>query len=107
VNASIIDWTIPAVLTFLVIGLPTLYLLVLSLTDDEAFDGRVRDFEPNMKPGKRAQAYASGKDVDDLFGEPLVLSPLAATDGLPESAPKRARAARRGGSDQAEAPSTR
>jgi hypothetical protein len=57
-NGSILGWTIATAPTFLVIGLPTLYVLVLTLTDDEAaFDRCVpRDIEQNVKLGQRAGA---------------------------------------------------
>jgi sensor domain CHASE-containing protein len=67
-SGAITGWTITAVLTFFLIGLPTLYLLVLTLAeDDNAFDRRVRDIEQYLKLSQIAHAYASSKDVHEVL----------------------------------------
>ncbi len=63
-GAAVGGWAITLVLTFLLIGLPTIYLLVMSLaTDDDAFDAGVSGIEEHVKVKRRAQGYASGRDV--------------------------------------------
>jgi hypothetical protein len=53
-SVTIIGLTTVAVLTFLLIGLPALYLLALIVADDDdAFDRRVRDIEQSVKLGQR------------------------------------------------------
>jgi hypothetical protein len=96
-SGVVVGWTITALLALLLIGLPTLYLLVASLaTDDDAFDRRVRDVEHYRKLSEKAHAYAWGKDVYNVLEEPLALSPLADTNAAPappEPAPVEANAA--------------
>jgi hypothetical protein len=76
-SVTIIGLTTVAVLTFLLIGLPALYLLALIVADDDdAFDRRVRDIEQSVKLGQRLHAYESGKDVYAVLEEPLTMAPL-------------------------------
>jgi hypothetical protein len=67
-SGAVVGWTITAVLTFLLIGVPVLYLFVLTLADDDdAFDRRVRDIELYVEFRNRAQGYARSKnDYNDL-----------------------------------------
>jgi hypothetical protein len=76
-SVTIVGLTTVAVLAFLLIGLPALYLLALILGDDDtAFDRRVRDIEQSVRLGQRLHAYESGKDVYSVLEEPLSLVPL-------------------------------
>jgi hypothetical protein len=50
---------------------PALYLAVLTLAmDDATFDRTVSDMEENTKLKRRARAYAAGKDVFGVLGQP-------------------------------------
>jgi hypothetical protein len=54
---GVVGWSVIAILTFLLIGLPTLYAFVLTLAaDDRAFDRSVREIEQFVKARARAQA---------------------------------------------------
>jgi hypothetical protein len=56
-SGAIAVWTITALLTCFLIGLPALYLLVLILADDDnGFDRRVREIEQYLKATERAHA---------------------------------------------------
>jgi hypothetical protein len=69
-GAAVGGWAITLVLTFLLIGLPTIYLLVVSLATDDAFDLGVSDVEERVRVERRAQGYASGRDVHAGFEQP-------------------------------------
>jgi hypothetical protein len=69
-GAAVGGWAITLVLTFLLIGLPTIYLLVVSLATDDAFDLGVSDVEERVRVERRAQWYASGRDVHAGFEQP-------------------------------------
>jgi hypothetical protein len=76
-SVTIVGLTTVAVLAFLLIGLPALYLLALILGDDDtAFDRRVRDIEQSVRLGQRLHAYESGQDVYSVLEKPLSLAPL-------------------------------
>jgi hypothetical protein len=63
-GAAVGGWAATLVLTFLLIGLPTIYLLVVILAaDDDAFDRTASDIDEHVKVKRRAQAYAPGRDV--------------------------------------------
>ena len=63
-GAAVGGWAITLVLSFLLIGLPTIYLLVMILaTDDDAVDVGVSDIEEHVRVKRRAQGYAAGGDV--------------------------------------------
>jgi hypothetical protein len=82
-SGALVGWTITAVVAFLLIGLPALYLLVLTLADDDdAFDRRVRDIEQYVELSRRAHAYAWGKDVYNALEKPPGVAPLAAADAV-------------------------
>jgi hypothetical protein len=82
-SGAVVGWTITAALAFLLIGLPALYLLVLTLTDDDdAFDRRVRDIEQYVELSRRAHAYAWGKDVYNVLEKPPAATPRAAADAV-------------------------
>jgi hypothetical protein len=66
-SGTIVAWTISVLLTLFLIGLPTLYLLVLTLADDaNGFDRRVREIEQYVKLTKRLQAHASAHQPRSL-----------------------------------------
>ena len=93
-SGTVAGWVFTAVLTFLLIGLPLLYLLALTLaTDDDAIDRAVRDQVQYGRLKERADAYAFGKDIYGVLDKPLVLEPLAAT--VPAREPATAPATRR------------
>jgi hypothetical protein len=64
-------WAITLVLTFLLVGLPTIYLLVMILaSDDDAFDRAGSDIQERMEVKRRAQGLAWGRDVDAGLEQP-------------------------------------
>ena len=72
-GAAVGGWAITLVLTFLLIGLPTIYLLVMILaTDDDALDRAVSDIEEHVTVKRRAQVSASSWDVDAGLEQPTV-----------------------------------
>jgi hypothetical protein len=63
-DGAAVGWAITLVLAFLLIGLPTIYLLVMILaSDDDAFDRSVSDIEERVEVMRRAQGYAWGRDA--------------------------------------------
>jgi hypothetical protein len=63
-GAAVGGWAATLVLTFLLIGLPTIYLLVvIHAADDDAFDRTASDIDEHVKVNRRTQAYAPGRDV--------------------------------------------
>ena len=62
--AAVGGWATTLVLTFLLIGLPTIYLLVMILaTDDDTFDRPVSDIDEYVTVKRRAQGYAPSRDA--------------------------------------------
>jgi hypothetical protein len=95
-SATVAGWTIVAVLTFLVIGLPTILLLVVTLaTSDEEAERTYRNIAQYVELKERADVYATGKDIYGILETPLVPAPLAVADDAPE----RARPSERVGRD--------
>jgi hypothetical protein len=91
-SATVVGWTIVAVLTFLLIGLPTILLLVITLaTSDEEIERTQRNIVQYNELKKRADVYASGKDIYGILETPLVLAPLAVADDAPARPPIGAR----------------
>lgn len=86
-SGALVAWTIVAVLTFLLIGVPLVLLIVLTLaSDDDAIDRAVHDMEQFGKLNERAHAYAWGKDVYGVLEKPLVLAPLTSANRTSASA---------------------
>ena len=76
-SGTVAGWVLTAALTFLLIGLPLIYLLLLTFaTDDDAIDRAVRDQVQYTRLKERSDAYAFGKDVYGVLDKPLVLEPL-------------------------------
>jgi hypothetical protein len=82
-SAAFAGWTIVAVLTFLLIGLPTIALLALTLsTSDEEMERQYRNIAQYIELKERADAYAAGKDVYGVLDKTLVLTPLNPVDNV-------------------------
>jgi hypothetical protein len=92
-SGAVAGWTITAVLTLLLIGLPLFYLLALTFAiDEEAFDRAVGDQVRYVELKSRADAYAYGKDIYGVFATspepasaPAVAAPPAPTDAASTS----------------------
>jgi hypothetical protein len=102
-SGAVAGWTITAVLTLLLIGLPLFYLLALTFAiDEEAFDRAVGDQVRYVELKSRADACAYGKDIYGVFAtspEPASAPPLPSRRRPPLQPTPRARRDRRLGPD--------
>jgi hypothetical protein len=86
-SGAVAGWTITAVLTLLLIGMPLFYLLALTFAiDEEAFDRNVRDQVRYVELKARADAYAYGKDIYGVLA-PSPESASAPAAAAPQPAP--------------------